>query len=52
MPPPLFLSGEKRQAVYTFKSIPPEKKVSKIEQEINRIRLNNYLYVTCSLQIP
>ena len=44
---PMFLSGEKRQAVCTSILIPPAKKVEKINRECNRTNLQNYLYVSC-----
>jgi hypothetical protein len=46
---PVFLSGEKRQAVYTSMIIPPVKRVEKVNGEINQVRLRNYLYVTPKL---
>lgn len=49
MPAPVFLSGEKRQAIYTTAYIRPEKKVDNVNKELNQTVLNNYLYVTCSL---
>ena len=42
---PVFLSGEKRQAVRTSVLIPPAKKVEKFNGECNRTQLQNYLYV-------
>ena len=42
---PMFLSGEKRQAILTSTLIPPVKKVEKINRECNRTNLQNYLYV-------
>ena len=44
-PMPVFLSGEKRQAVRTSKFIPPAKKVEKINGDCNRANLQNILYV-------
>ena len=41
---PVFLSGEKRQAVYTSILIPPKKGVKKIDK-VNRVQLRDYLYV-------
>lgn len=46
---PVFLSGEKRQAVYTSTIIPPVKGVEKVDGEINQVRLRNYLYVAFKL---
>ena len=43
---PVFLSGEKRQAVRTSVLIPPAKKVEKFNGECNRTQLQNYLYVS------
>jgi len=43
MTTPVFLSGEKRQAVYTTTSIRPEKKTEKFNKEVNRVLLNDYL---------
>lgn len=46
---PVFLSGEKRQAVYTSTFIPPEEKVEKLTGEVTRVLLNNHLYVISQL---
>lgn len=46
---PVFLSGEKRQAVRTSTPIPPVKTVEKVNKECNLIQLQNYLYVTFHL---
>ena len=46
---PMFLFGEKRQAVLTSTLIPPVKRVEKINRECNRINFQNYLYVSCYL---
>ena len=43
---PVFLSGEKRQAVRTSTLIPPVKRVEKINRECNHTQLQNYLYVS------
>lgn len=42
---PVFLSGEKRQAVCTSTVIPPVKKVVKVDGDITQVLLNDYLYV-------
>lgn len=42
---PLFLSGEKRQAIRTSKHIPPTKNFKEINKQINPVQLNDYLYV-------
>ena len=42
---PLFLSGEKRQAIRTSTHIPPVKNVTKINKGINLVQLKDYLYV-------
>lgn len=49
---PVFLSGEKRQAVYTSTPIPPVKTVEKVNKECNHFQLQSYLYVTfiCIIQ--
>lgn len=49
MSTPMFLSGEKRQAVYTLSLIGPEKRVIEINEVVDSISLNNYLYVNCPL---
>jgi len=46
---PIFLSGEKRQAVRTSTFIPPVKTVGKVSKECNSVQLRNYLYVTSHL---
>ena len=46
---PVFLSGEKRQAVRTSTPIPPVKTVEKVKKDCNNIQLQNYLYVTFHL---
>jgi hypothetical protein len=51
MPAPIFLSGEKKQAVCTSMSILPQKKVEKVNKEVNSFVLESYLYVTYSLCI-
>ena len=43
---PVFLSGEKRQAVRTSTPIPPVKNVERIDKEYSAVRLRDYLYVT------
>jgi hypothetical protein len=48
VPTPVFLSGERGQAVLTSTLIPPERKVEKVNK-INYPRLNEYLYVTIRL---
>jgi hypothetical protein len=48
-PTPVFLSGEKRQAVHTSTLIPPVKTVEKVKQDCNHIRLQTYLYVISHL---
>ena len=45
-PAPVFLSGEKKQAVRTSTLIPPRETVEKVKKEINRVQLQNYLYAT------
>jgi len=45
-PTPVFLSGEKKQAVRTSTLIPPRETVEKVKKEINRVQLQNYLYAT------
>ena len=52
VPMPMFLSGEKRQAVLTSAFIPPVKKVVKVGGEINQVQLKNYLYVTSKSYNP
>jgi len=42
-PVPVFLFGEKRQAVYTSTLTPPASKV------VSQVQLQNYLYVTSSV---
>jgi hypothetical protein len=42
---PVFLSGEKRQAVRTSTFIPPEKRIARVKREVNEVKLNHYLYV-------
>ena len=49
-PTPFFLSGEKRQAFCAPTFIRPEKKVAKVNKEVNHVMLNEYLYATCSLK--
>lgn len=46
---PVFLSGEKRQAVRTSTPIPPEKKVERVNKEWNHTLLQSHLYVTFHL---
>jgi len=48
-PTPIFLSGEKRQAVRTSTLIPPVKKIEMVNKECNRFQLQDYLYVTSNL---
>ena len=43
---PVFLSGEKRQAVCTSTPIPPVKTVEKVNRECSHIQLQHYLYAT------
>ena len=43
---PVFLSGEKKQAVRTSTPIPPVKNVEWIKKECSAVRLRDYLYVT------
>jgi len=45
-PVPVFLSGEKKQAIYTSTLTLPASKV------VNRVQLQNYLYVTSHLSSP
>jgi len=42
---PVFLVGEKRQAVYTSTHIPQVKTVEKVSRECSSVRLRDYLYV-------
>ena len=49
---PVFLSGERRQAVYTSTLIGPVKTVDKLKKEVNRVQLQDYLYVTSHLSSP
>ena len=44
---PVFLFGEKRQAVRTSTLIPPAKRVEKINRDCNRTHFQNFLYVSC-----
>jgi len=46
---PIFLSGEKRQAVRTSTLIPPVKMVKRVNEECNSVQLRNYLYVISHL---
>jgi len=46
---PVFLLGEKRQAVRTSTPIPQVKSVEKIKRECSSVRLRDYLYVTFHL---
>jgi len=46
---PVFLSGEKRQAIRTSTPIPPAKTVEKVNKECNYTQLQNYLYATFRL---
>ena len=48
-PAPVFLSGEKKQAVHTSTLIPPVKTVGRVNKEVNQLVLQNYLYVTSHL---
>ena len=48
-PMPVFLSGEKKQAVRTSILTPPAKRVEKIYGEYNHTQLRNYLYDSSSL---
>jgi len=43
---PVFLSGEKMQAVCTSTHIPPVKKVERVNRECSAVQLRDYLYVT------
>jgi len=43
---PVFLSGEKKQAVRTSTLIPPVKKVERVKRECSAVLLRDYLYVT------
>ena len=49
MPAPMFLFGEKKQAICTSTYIRPERKVLRVNEECSRVRLEDYLYVTCLL---
>lgn len=46
---PVFLLGEKRQAVCTSKPIPQAKTVKKVNKECSSVQLQDYLYVTFHL---
>ena len=46
---PVFLSGEKRQAVRTSTHIPPVRNVEWVNRECSAVRLRDYLYVALSL---
>ena len=48
-PAPVFLSGEKRQAVRTSTPVPPVKTVERVNKEVNQVRLQDYLYVISHL---
>jgi len=48
-PVPVFLSGEKRQAVRTSTLIPPVKNVETVKRECSAVRLRDYLYVSFRL---
>lgn len=48
----VFLSGEMKQAVRTSTLIPPMEKVEEIKKEVNRARLQDYLYVTSHVPNP
>lgn len=49
IPVPVFLSGERRQAVYTSTFIAPVKTVGEVKKEVNQVQLRDYLYVTSHL---
>jgi len=46
---PVFLFGEKRQAVRTSTYIPPAEAVEKVKENCNPVRLRDYMWVTSSL---
>lgn len=46
---PVFLSGEKKQAVRTSVRIPPMKTVKRVSRECNSVQLRDYLYVAFHL---
>lgn len=48
-PVPVFLLGEKRQAVRTSTLIPQVKTVEKVNRECSSVQLRDYLYVTLHL---
>jgi len=45
---PVFLSGEKRQAIRTSTYIPPVEAVEKVKENCNQVRLQDYMWVTSS----
>ena len=47
---PMFLSGEKRQAVRTSTPIPPVENVERVKRECSGVRLREYLYVVFRLR--
>ena len=50
MPAPMFLFGEKKQAICTSTYIRPEKKVLSANKDCSRVWLEDYLYVSCLLR--
>jgi len=46
---PVFLFGEKRQAVRTSTYIPPAEAAEKVKENCNPVRLRDYMWVTSSL---